>query len=840
MRSTKSISLLAAVAGTLASVLLAPSALGEPLGTAFTYQGELRALPANTVVTGTATVKFRLYDAATGGNRLGLNGVPNATFELVRANVVLTDGKFTVSDLDFGAAFDANAKYLEILVTVPGQAEVTLAPRQRVGTGPAASFATTSASAASATTATNATQLGGVPASNYPRLDAANMFTIAPTFSPASGAPFSVNSSIKVTNLNADYLDGYDSTALGRLASVQTWGAANTFAQNILAQARVGIGTGTPGFPLSIFAADQQVAEFNSSHTGGTWVNIVNRAAGGKSWSWIVAGPGNGEGAGTLVLRNNTDNYTPYTFLASGAMGIGTVTPGAGALPGQQFEKLEVAGPDVGIRLHNINDAIGGVLWNSFGTLHMGMYNPTAAAINQIPANLRRAFFSVSADGRVGSTTNTGGSPTYRNYLDDGAGNFIVRAPGSLSGNHVALFENTSATGGDGIAIKINQLHTNRDNNFATFYNGSGAVTGRIEGFDLENGDWVVPPPGLNTPTFNVSTGITERPSNLWFSPGTLPSYTFSPGTLPSHSNQTVHLGTPFNVDVVTGTTFNSGTSPSFSFNTGTLPLITGSPLNFGTPSFSVTNLPTAAQLQDLYCWYNTHGMANIITFDPVGLATRNMWITAAQLCRDEGVTYGSKGADYAEWLPRADEHEEIRWGMVVGVKGGRISKTTDGADQIMVVSRAPIVLGNTPPQGQEGRYEKVGFMGQVHTLVHGIVCVGDYILPSGRQDGTAIAVAPDKLTPDQLGKVIGRAWSASTGPIDFVNVGVGMNGGEVATLVGRQQARLDSLATENATLRTDVAALQAQCAAMQDAIRALQVPAEAVPARRVTPFQVR
>ncbi len=61
MRSIKSISLLAAAAGTLASVILATTALGEPLGTAFTYQGELRALPANTVVTGTATVKFRLY-----------------------------------------------------------------------------------------------------------------------------------------------------------------------------------------------------------------------------------------------------------------------------------------------------------------------------------------------------------------------------------------------------------------------------------------------------------------------------------------------------------------------------------------------------------------------------------------------------------------------------------------------------------------------------------------------------------------------------------------------------------------------------------------------------------
>lgn len=838
MRSIKPITLLAAAAGTLATVLFASPALAEPLGTAFTYQGELRSLPANTVVTGTATVKFRLYDAVTGGTRLGMNGAPNATFELVRTNVVLTDGKFTVSDLDFGTAFDANAKYLEILVTLPGQAEVTLSPRQRIGTGPAASFAS---NAASASTAGNATNLGGVASATYSRLDTAQTFSgaktfaVPPAFSSLSGAPFTVQSTATVANLSADFLDGYHAAAFGRLAAAQTWTQVNTFSQNILAQARLGIGTATPGFPLAVFGTDQQMLDVNSNHVGGTWLNIVNRATGGKSWSFIAAGPGNGEGAGNLAFRNNTDNYTPYTFLANGTMGIGTITPGDGMLPGQQFEKLEVAGPDVGVRIRNTNDPIGGILWNSFGTLHMGMYNPTAAAVAQIPANMRRAFFSVSSDGRVGSTTNTGGSPTYRNYLDDGSGNFIVRAPGSISGNHVALFENTSGTSGDGIAIKIDQAHTNRDNNFVTFYNGAGAVTGRIEGFDLENGDWVVPPPTLNTPVFNVDSGITSRPVSQWFSPGTPPSHTWDPGRRPS---LTPNTATVAGVTVVTGFNWDSGVSPSMTFNSGTLPLITGSPVNFGTPSFTVTNLPTPAQLNDLYCWYNTNGMASILTFDPVGLATRNAWITAAQLCRDEGVTYGSKGADYAEWLPRADESEDIRWGMVVGVKGGMISKTTDGADQVMVVSRAPIVLGNTPPAGQEARYEKVGFMGQVHTLVRGIVCVGDYILPSGLSDGSAIAIAPDKIAPAQLGKVIGRAWSASTGPMDFVNVAVGMNGGEVASVVGRQQARVEALATENASLRTDVEALKAQCAAMQEAIRALQP--DAVPARRATPLHVR
>ncbi len=821
MRSIKSISLLAAAAGTLASVILATTALGEPLGTAFTYQGELRALPANTVVTGTATVKFRLYDAVSGGNRLGLNGVPNATFELVRANVVLTDGKFTVSDLDFGAAFDANAKYLEILVTVPGQPEVTLSPRQRVGTGPAASYA---ASAANAASATNATNLAGVAATSYSRLDTSQTyqgtktFAVPPAFSNLAGAPFTVQSTATVANLSADLLDGYHAAAFGRLAAAQSWAAINTFNVDTIIGGRLGVGSLTgPTNPLDVTVGTRKFSVRADGPVPG--INL--------------SGPNDGL-SGILRLRNRLEvmpddtnaraaqvalyNPTLQTILLDSTLGAGDFN-GAVRVGNSNAGTDTFQNGDNGLRFgsgltgEGISSNRSGAGANQWG---MDFYTG--------PGGSKR--MSLTNDGKLGLGTDAPFTTLH------------VVGTGSYGGNHIALFENTSSLNGDGIAIKIDQAHTNRDNNFVTFYNGSSAVVGRIEGFDLENGDWSVPPPSLNTPTFNVDPAITLRSSALWFSPGTLPSASFSPGTLPSYSNSTVHLGNPFNVDVITGTTFNSGTSPSFTFNTGTLPLITGSPFNFGTPSFSVTNLPTAAQLQDLYCWYNTNGMANILTFDPVGLATRNMWITAAQLCRDEGVTYGSKGADYAEWLPRADEHEDIRWGMVVGVKGGKISKSTDGADQVMVVSRAPIVLGNTPPAGQEARYEKVGFMGQVHTLVRGIACVGDYILPSGLGDGAAIAVAPDKITPDQIGRVIGRAWSASTGPMDFVNVAVGMNGGEVASVVSRQQARVDVLASENASLRADVDALKAQCAAMQEAIRALQP--DAVPARRATPLHVR
>ena len=68
------------------------------------------------------------------------------------------------------------------------------------------------------------------------------------------------------------------------------------------------------------------------------------------------------------------------------------------------------------------------------------------------------------------------------------------------------------------------------------------------------------------------------------------------------------------------------------------------------------------------------------------------------------GVTYVSKGADYAEWLPKANVSDEFKPGDIVGVKGGFISRNTTEAEKIMVISSKPIVLGNSPATGMESR----------------------------------------------------------------------------------------------------------------------------------------
>ena len=125
------------------------------------------------------------------------------------------------------------------------------------------------------------------------------------------------------------------------------------------------------------------------------------------------------------------------------------------------------------------------------------------------------------------------------------------------------------------------------------------------------------------------------------------------------------------------------------------------------------------------------------------------------------GVTYESGSGDYAEWLKKK-EGEEFNAGDIVGVFNGEISKTTEGADQLLCVSFSPIVLGNQPAEENISDYEKVAFLGQVPVRTIGAVKRGDYLIASGLNDGAAFAVSPDLMTIDLFTKIVGRAWQSS------------------------------------------------------------------------------
>ena len=170
------------------------------------------------------------------------------------------------------------------------------------------------------------------------------------------------------------------------------------------------------------------------------------------------------------------------------------------------------------------------------------------------------------------------------------------------------------------------------------------------------------------------------------------------------------------------------------------------------------------------------------------------------------GVTYESGSGDYAEWLPKLDPTEELDFGLVVGVFGGKVTKKTAGAEMLLVISRSPIVLGNMPAAGADpANYVKVGFMGQVPVWVSGNVNPGDYILPSGANNGVAMAKSPAAMELSDYKNIVGVAWTSTPNPgLHLVNVAIGLNANDISGVVVKQQEEIAGLKRELVELRAE------------------------------------
>ncbi len=391
-------------------ILASGASAQTPLGSAFTYQGELRQSGAP--ATGAADLRFRLYTAQTAGSQVGnevaVNGAP------------LSAGRFGAA-LDFGAAaFGPDARWLEIDVRVPAGsgAFVTLTPRQRVTPAPAAQYAAEAGSAA------NATQLNGQSPSFYQNASnlssgtlasglLAGSYTGAVTFGNASNS-FS-GSGAGLSGLNASNVTG------GTLADARL-------------SANVAFLTGSQTFTGSkAFSGGFSTSAFTLSPGAGAGRVLTSDASGNGSWA-IPSVPNPltliGSAPSTWVLGGQNTSPDPNSI---GVLGVLASTAGNGsgraAVRGQNQSQngsgVGVWGSHAGSGWGVFGDSVDGygVIGSVSGTSaqNSGVWGQSASLNGRGVVGYATAFSGNTSFGVVGQSDSTGGSGVF-GYVPFGTG----------------------------------------------------------------------------------------------------------------------------------------------------------------------------------------------------------------------------------------------------------------------------------------------------------------------------------------------------------------------------------------------------------------------------------
>ena len=323
-----------------------------------------------------------------------------------------------------------------------------------------------------------------------------------------------------------------------------------------------------------------------------------------------------------------------------------------------------------------------------------------------------------------------------------------------------------------GIAIKLNSNNPDRSHNFVSFWNANNDAVGRIEGNDYLEPvaldfifDLIDPPSVLDLIGLFVS-----------FNPG--PSFDFDPDS--------------FLEDVFVNEFYANDFSFEAYHHTQDFVLSIN---RFGVNLIAATGLCATGDCDDAI-WSFTD-----MFFDGIQLAEYYLYNEV-----NIGVAFESGSADYAEWLKKYDEDEFLSFGDVVGVRGGLISKSFVHAENYMIVSQNPLISGAMPKKDEEYLFERIAFMGQVPVKVIGKVNKGDYILPTGRGDGLAIAVASKQMKIKDYQRIIGVAWQASEGDklFSYITTAVGINTNDMVGVVDQMQQVMNQMQLALAKLDTN------------------------------------
>ena len=185
---------------------VAPLGVNVPLGTSFTYQGQLKN-GSGSPITDSCDFRFILYDAEAGGAQVGST--------LDKTSVSVAGGYFTVL-LDFGSGvFTGQARWMEVAVGCPTGSGVytTLSPRQALTPAPYASYAPAAGAADTANLAATANSapwsgLTGVPAGFADNLDNDTLYSVGNGLT-LTGTQFSVNTTLIQSRVTGTCGGGY-------------------------------------------------------------------------------------------------------------------------------------------------------------------------------------------------------------------------------------------------------------------------------------------------------------------------------------------------------------------------------------------------------------------------------------------------------------------------------------------------------------------------------------------------------------------------------------------------------------------------------------------------------
>jgi len=285
----------------------------------FSYQGLLQS--NGLAVNGTADLRFRLYDALTAGNQVGL--------QTTKLSVAVSEGVFNV-ELDFGVgAFNGDERWLEIDVRSPSGpgAYETLSPRQALLATPYSiqtrGIYVGPANNVGIGTSTPATKLHVVNDGSTPTVRVENLGTGSAGLQLAASDK---EYELRLTDDNRLVVLDKTSGNAERLAVGS--GGAVSIGGNADIGGKLGVGTSTPSRSLHVSGAAADLALLESSNTTATRVSIGNTAVGGKRYDLISTAASSGIGGGMFALRDSDGGATFFTVDSLGHMGVGSnVTP---------------------------------------------------------------------------------------------------------------------------------------------------------------------------------------------------------------------------------------------------------------------------------------------------------------------------------------------------------------------------------------------------------------------------------------------------------------------------------------------------------------------------------